>query len=66
MERASIPTELKSALIKAGLWEDFEKLAPSHQCEYAKYVGEAKKPETRLRRAEKAVSMLAAKQKAPP
>ena len=31
----------------------FTKLPPSHQCEWARYISEAKKDETKLRRIEK-------------
>ena len=33
--------------------ESFTKLPPSHQREWARYIGEAKKDETKLRRIEK-------------
>lgn len=36
----------------------FEQLAPSHQLEYVTWIGEAKKPETRKRRAERVAAML--------
>lgn len=36
----------------------FERLAPSHQREYVTWIGEAKKPETRQRRAERVAAML--------
>ena len=41
----------------------WEKLSYTHQKEYAKAVEEAKRPETRSRRIEKAVSELAARMK---
>ena len=44
--------ELKEGL--DGLAKDrFTKLAPSHQREWARYISEAKKDETKLRRIEK-------------
>jgi hypothetical protein len=39
----------------------FEKFSPSHQKEYVKYVAEAKKPQTRINRADKVVMMLTGK-----
>jgi uncharacterized protein YdeI (YjbR/CyaY-like superfamily) len=36
----------------------FERLAPSHQREYVTWIGEARKPETRKRRAERVAAML--------
>jgi len=36
----------------------FEKLPPSHQKEYVRWIEEAKKQETKLRRMEKMVGML--------
>lgn len=41
----------------------FEKLSPSHRKAYVEFITEAKKEETRLRRAEKTVAMLAAGKK---
>lgn len=37
----------------------WEKLAPSHRREYARWIEEAKRPETRQRRAEETVRKLA-------
>lgn len=39
--------------------EAFERMPPSHQREHAGYVKEAKQEETRARRAEKALGMIA-------
>lgn len=36
----------------------FERLAPLHQREYVTWIGEAKKGETRQRRAERVAAML--------
>ena len=41
----------------------FEKLSYTHQREYANYINEAKKPETRIRRAEQTIEMLKNKKK---
>ena len=42
----------------------WDKLSYTHRKEYAKSIEEAKKPETRARRIEKAIAMLAATGKA--
>ena len=41
----------------------FEGLSYSHRREYAQHVAEAKRPETRVRRAERAIEQLLAKQR---
>lgn len=47
-----VPAELASALrADDDARRAFEALAPSHRREYARWVGEAKRPETRARRA---------------
>lgn len=55
----TVPPELAAALeddaVAAGR---FEKLSYTHRREFAEWVAEAKKAETRLRRAEKAVEMI--------
>jgi len=43
---------------KAGVLPIFEKLSYTHRKEYCRWITEAKKQETRLRRLEKAVEML--------
>lgn len=51
-----LPVELASALEKAPEAKAvFEKLPPSHKKEYVRWISEAKKPETRIDRAEKAI-----------
>lgn len=55
-----VPEELQAALKKdAAARKVFEKLAYSHQREYADYVREAKKPETRQARVAKSLGLLA-------
>jgi bacteriocin resistance YdeI/OmpD-like protein/uncharacterized protein DUF1905 len=55
-----VPEELQAALKKnATARRAFEKLAYSHQREYADYIREAKKPETRQARAAKSVGLIA-------
>ena len=55
-----LPEELTAALAaRAEVRARFDSLPPSHRREYARFVDEAVKPETRRRRAEKAVEMIA-------
>jgi uncharacterized protein YdeI (YjbR/CyaY-like superfamily) len=58
-----IPSEFAAALKTAGLEKFFAECTPSHRREYLKWIGEAKKPETRLARSQQAVKMLATKRK---
>jgi bifunctional DNA-binding transcriptional regulator/antitoxin component of YhaV-PrlF toxin-antitoxin module len=44
---------------------EFERLSYTHQREYAEWISEAKRKETRVRRAEKAVAMLRDKVRSP-
>jgi hypothetical protein len=53
-----VPGEFKKLLKKEGLLAVFEKLSYTHRKEYIRWVSEAKKEETRLRRLEKSVTML--------
>jgi len=53
-----VPDEFKKLLKKEGLLAVFEKLSYTHRKEYIRWVSEAKKEETRLRRLEKSVTML--------
>ena len=41
-----------------GARREFDSMAHSHRREYARWVGEAKKPGTRARRAAEAVAMI--------
>lgn len=56
-----VPGDLASALKKAGLRAAFDKLAFTHRKEHVRAIEDAKAPETRMRRIEKAVAMVAAK-----
>lgn len=56
-----IPPDLAAAVEKAGLTDFFAECTPSHQNEYLKWIGEARKPETRAKRIQQAVQMIAAK-----
>ena len=55
------PADLLAAVDAAGAREAWEKLAYSHRKEHVRAIEEAKAPETRQRRIEKAVAMVAAK-----
>ena len=54
-----VPAELKRALASSPRAKaEFEKFPPSHKREVIGYITEAKKPETRERRAAKTVALL--------
>lgn len=53
-----IPEDLAEALSAAGVRDAFDKLSYSHRKEHVRSVEDAKKPETRLARIEKTISML--------
>ena len=55
-----VPPELAEALVSApgGARDAFDGLSFTHRREYAQWVGGAKKPETRVTRAARAVEML--------
>ena len=53
-----IPAEFSTMMKKEGLLANFEKLSYTHRKEYCRWIGEAKKEETRLKRVAKAVEML--------
>jgi uncharacterized protein YdeI (YjbR/CyaY-like superfamily) len=55
-----IPDELSAALAQdVAAKNAFAAMPRSHQREYAEWVGEAKRPETRQTRAQKALAMIA-------
>lgn len=57
-----IPEELKAALnTNTALKSTFNKLSPSHQREYCKYISEAKREATKQRRLDKIIPMIASK-----
>ncbi len=58
-----VPKDLAAALKKAGLTKDFAALAYTRRKEHVRSIEEAKAPETRQRRIEKAITMVAAKKK---
>lgn len=58
-----IPEAFAAALKKANLTETFEKMSYTHQKEYVGAINEAKKEETRQRRIEQAVEMIAGRKR---
>ena len=58
-----IPSEFVASLKAAGLEKFFAECTAAHRREYLKWIGEAKKAETRVVRSQQAVKMLAAKRK---
>jgi hypothetical protein len=56
-----IPKDFSSALLESELDKFFADYAVSHQREYLKWIAEAKRPETREKRIQKAVKMLSDK-----
>ena len=60
MTQDAIPEELAATLARRpDLERAFSAMSASHRNEYARWVGEAKRPETRASRAEKALAMIA-------
>jgi len=55
------PHDFTEALKKAGLADFFAGCTGPHQHEYLKWIGEAKKPETRQKRIVRVMEMLSAK-----
>lgn len=55
-----VPDDFKKALKKIKLDKVFEKMSFTHRKEYVNSILDAKKPETRLRRIEKALDMIKA------
>ena len=60
-----IPPEFKARMKKEKLLEFFESLSYTHRKEYVRWITEAKKEETRVARAAKAIEMLHNKVKTP-
>jgi hypothetical protein len=52
------PAQFENLLKREGLFPVFEKLSYTHRKEYCRWISEAKKEETRLRRLTKAIGML--------
>ena len=59
------PKGFKSAMKKEGVLEFYEGLSYTHRKEYCRWISEAKKEETRLKRSQKAIEMLKNKVKTP-
>ena len=53
-----VPAHFKSLMRKEGVLPVFEKLSYTHRKEYCRWITEAKKEETRVRRLEKSIEML--------
>ncbi len=59
-----LPAEVAVALRQSPrAWENFQNLAPSYRRDYVRWITEAKRPETRQRRLQKALELLAANQR---
>jgi uncharacterized protein YdeI (YjbR/CyaY-like superfamily) len=54
-----VPADLAAALDAAGVRAAFDRLAYTHRKEYAGWIAEAKRPETRARRVEQAAARVA-------
>jgi hypothetical protein len=50
--------EFKEAMVTEGVMQIFERLSDTHRREYCRWISDAKKEETRLRRVARAVDML--------
>lgn len=59
----TVPEDFVKVLVGKGLFEVFNAMSYSHRKEHVRAIEEAKAPETRLRRIEKAVIMIEAKKK---
>ena len=53
-----VPAPLQQAMKRAGVLKVFEALSYSHRREYCRWITEAKKEETRLKRIGKAIDLL--------
>jgi Domain of unknown function (DUF1905)/Bacteriocin-protection, YdeI or OmpD-Associated len=53
-----VPTQFEDLMKKEGLLPVFKKQSYTHRKEYCRWITEAKKQETRLKRSEKAIEML--------
>ena len=58
---SELPEDIADALKSAGLAEFFTDCTPPHRNEYLKWIGEAKRPETRKTRIAKAMLLIADK-----
>jgi uncharacterized protein YdeI (YjbR/CyaY-like superfamily) len=53
-----VPAQLETLMARAGLLPFFNGLSYTHRKEYCRWINEAKKEETRLKRLGKAIEML--------
>ena len=53
-----VPVEFERLMKKEGVFDSFDRLSYTHRKEYIRWITEAKKEETRLRRIAKAIEML--------
>jgi len=53
-----VPAQFENLMKKEGLLSIFKKLSCSHRKEYCRWITDAKKDETRLRRLKKAIELL--------
>jgi Domain of unknown function (DUF1905)/Bacteriocin-protection, YdeI or OmpD-Associated len=60
-----VPSHFEKLMKQEGLLPFFEGLSYTHRKEYCRWISEAKKEETRVKRLEKAVDMLKQKVKTP-
>jgi Domain of unknown function (DUF1905)/Bacteriocin-protection, YdeI or OmpD-Associated len=58
LRTVEVPDQFKKAMEKGGVLPFFNRLSYTHRKEYSRWISEAKKEETRLKRLEKAVEML--------
>ena len=59
-----LPQYIREALMRRpAAWKNFENLAPSHRRHYVGWIDSAKRDETRLRRLQEAIGLLAAGKK---
>ncbi|HUH61688.1 MAG TPA: YdeI/OmpD-associated family protein [Terracidiphilus sp.] len=65
VRKADVPPEFAKLMKQEGVLPFFEKLSYTHQKEYCRWIGEAKKEETRQARMAKSVQMLKDKVKTP-
>jgi hypothetical protein len=54
----AVPAQFEKLIKKEGLLPIFKKLSYTHRKEYCRWITEAKKQETRLKRLERAIEML--------
>ena len=58
LRTVEVPAEFERLIKKEGLLSVFNELSYTHRKEYSRWITQAKKEETRLRRLEKAIEML--------